>query len=242
MKAEADGGAGGATAASVMKVAVVGGGIAGCGAAWSLKRAGHDVTIFEAEPSLGGNAKTHEWAGSGGAVSGLSVLAWPPAYFRNYQCLLQALKVNTELVKVRFFLAVRSAEADGASTTEVYAHGRPSALREKYARDLNRWERCVRFIQVVNTLCSCGFCCGCGDKDEGESFYATSPLNPLNLVPLWWMARLFGVSREFWCVVFTAVHSSSFLTTDLDNLPAMIAPVLEDIISLRDGGDLATWS
>ena len=43
---------------------------------------------------------------------------------------------------------------------------------------------------------------------------------------IWWMARLFGVSREFWCVVFTAVHSSSFLTTDLDNLPAMmIAPV-----------------
>ena len=56
------------------------------------------------------------------------------------------------------------------------------------------------------------------------------------------MAKLFGISRSFWLEVFTAVHSSSFLTTELDNLPAMIAPVLEDIFTLRDGGELATWS
>ena len=82
-----------------MKVAVVGGGIAGSGAAWSLKQAGHDVTIFEAEPALGGNAKTHEWEGSGGAVSGLSVLAWPPAYFRNYQVSPIALGYLTAAVR-----------------------------------------------------------------------------------------------------------------------------------------------
>ena len=51
--------------------------------------------------------------------------------------------MKTELVRVRFFLAVRSADVEREGQTEVFAHGRPSALREKYAGDLNRWERCV---------------------------------------------------------------------------------------------------
>ena len=40
-----------------MKIAVVGGGMAGLGAAWSLARR-HAVTLFEAENRLGGHANT----------------------------------------------------------------------------------------------------------------------------------------------------------------------------------------
>ena len=139
-----------------MRVAVIGGGIAGCGAAWSLAAAGHDVHIFESEPRLGGNAKTHEWAGSGGAISGLSVLAWPAAYFRNYQALLRTLGVPTELAKVRFFLGVE--QPGGGGLRGVFAHGRPSELRERYSADLRRWERLVGFISRVNDVCSCRVC------------------------------------------------------------------------------------
>lgn len=44
-----------------MKVAVVGGGIAGLGAAWRLSAAGHDVTILEREPDVGGRCRTFFW-------------------------------------------------------------------------------------------------------------------------------------------------------------------------------------
>ena len=40
-----------------MKIAVVGGGIAGLGAAWALSRC-HAVTLFERETRLGGHANT----------------------------------------------------------------------------------------------------------------------------------------------------------------------------------------
>eukprot|EP01052_Picozoa_sp_SAG31_P084015 SAG31_NODE_44273_length_263_cov_0.945122_1_plen_65_part_01 len=54
---------------------MIGGGIAGCGAAWALARPSKvsaldtdetttvpaEVVLFEKEPRLGGNAKTHEW-------------------------------------------------------------------------------------------------------------------------------------------------------------------------------------
>ncbi len=40
------------------RVAIIGGGIAGVSAAWSLHRSGYAVEIFERGPALGGNAKT----------------------------------------------------------------------------------------------------------------------------------------------------------------------------------------
>ncbi|MFW7379034.1 MAG: protoporphyrinogen/coproporphyrinogen oxidase [Oligoflexus sp.] len=41
-----------------MKVAVIGGGVAGCMAAYTLKKAGHQVSLFEKEPYLGGRTHT----------------------------------------------------------------------------------------------------------------------------------------------------------------------------------------
>ena len=62
-------------------VAVIGGGIAGVSAAWSLHRSGYEVEIFERNPALGGNAKTFRWSvDSGEAESPLLVIAWPQMY------------------------------------------------------------------------------------------------------------------------------------------------------------------
>jgi len=46
-----------------MKVAVIGTGMAGLGAAWQLKKAGVEVTLFEKLGEVGGRCRTHEWQG-----------------------------------------------------------------------------------------------------------------------------------------------------------------------------------
>lgn len=46
-----------------MHIAVVGGGMAGLGAAWRLREAGHTVTLFDANPDLGGRCRTFQWHG-----------------------------------------------------------------------------------------------------------------------------------------------------------------------------------
>ena len=51
-----------------MHIAVVGSGIAGLGAAWALSRS-HDVTVFEAEPRLGGHANTMDVAWADGTTT-----------------------------------------------------------------------------------------------------------------------------------------------------------------------------
>merc|ERR1719223_2473905 len=43
------------------KVAIIGGGIAGSGAAYTLSRSGYDVALFEARDHLSGNAHTFDW-------------------------------------------------------------------------------------------------------------------------------------------------------------------------------------
>ncbi len=45
------------------RVVIVGGGIAGLSAAYDLKRAGFDCTIFEKKPRLGGVIETCAWEG-----------------------------------------------------------------------------------------------------------------------------------------------------------------------------------
>ncbi|MFE4612806.1 FAD-dependent oxidoreductase [Streptomyces niveus] len=49
------------------RTAVVGGGVAGLTAAYVLRRT-HEVTLYEAEPRLGGHAHTHDLASSDGRV------------------------------------------------------------------------------------------------------------------------------------------------------------------------------
>ena len=84
------------------RVAVVGGGIAGCGAGWALARDGFEVHLFEAEATLGGNAKTHTWPDD--VTTGLSVLAWPSAYFANYQKLLETIGVQQVDASIGFYI------------------------------------------------------------------------------------------------------------------------------------------
>ncbi|KAJ9465449.1 hypothetical protein DIPPA_08706 [Diplonema papillatum] len=245
------------------KVAVIGGGIAGTSVAWALRilpdadadaaAAAVDVTLFESRDVLGGNAKTQSWPRTG-LRTGVSVLAWPEAYFKNYEALLKRLRVPTAAARPRFVVSL-----DGQ--TPSWAHGAPG-LNTAWHPDMARWDLAVAFIRSVNGFFACtlpaalrrctpSFLHGVlpGGVPEGKagrvpSFYEVSYLNPLNLVPARVVMRAFGVSQAFWNCVAVPVYSSSFLTGTLRDVPACILPALDDIISVgqRAPGELRTWA
>jgi predicted NAD/FAD-binding protein len=208
------------------RIGVVGAGIAGCAAAWSLRRAGFQVELFEAEPSIGGNAKTHDWPIEDGrrATVGLSVLAWPVRLFRNYRALLATLGVASESVTLRFFIR---------SGAETFTSDGEGGLARRYADDLRRWRRLIAFVRAVNHACN-GF-------PRSESLYHLAAFNPMNVIPLWRLARLFGVSREFWDDIVVAFYSATFLSTKLDRTPAVILPTIHEILPIDQPGQLETW-
>mmetsp|Transcript_25861 Transcript_25861/g.72414 ORF Transcript_25861/g.72414 Transcript_25861/m.72414 type:complete len:498 (+) Transcript_25861:47-1540(+) len=204
------------------RVAVVGGGIAGCGAAWSLSRAGYKVVLYESRETVGGNAKVNNWGNAGDdSVTGLSVLAWPKEYFRNYTQLLETLGVETVPVTLPFYVR------DHALGD--FAHGRAPPARFKPS--LDRWNRLVDTVRRVGKFLNGPSC----------SFYVFSYLNPFNILPAYLTARLFGVSREFWEAIVVPVYSSSFLTKNIETIPCTVLPILDDMIPLGGVPKMTTW-
>jgi hypothetical protein len=198
-----------------LRVAVIGGGIAGCGAAWSLKRSGYDVVVYEAQANLGGSARLHTWNRyPEKPVTGLSVLAWPPGYFRNYGCLLNELDVSRARVELPFMVNNLTMK------NGIYAHEMESSLKTKFKRDLEKWKKLVVFVRSVNNFFT---------RSTGQSLYNMSYINPMNYTPLGILIFLYGISNDFWETVIVPIHSSSFLTVNIWFVPAVIVPILNDL-------------
>jgi hypothetical protein len=63
----------------------------------------------------------------------------------------------------------------------------------------------------------------------------------MNLVPLRTLARGLGISRGFWTDVVVPFYSATFLTTKLDRIPAVILPIIDEILPIDRPGQLDTW-
>ena len=206
-------------------VAVVGGGIAGVAAAWSLHRSGFEVRLLEKAAELGGNARTHKWSvGEGIVESPLLVIAWPGQYYHNYHALLDELEVPTTTLPIAYY--VKHPEG-------VFRQDGEATLDRHFAKDLQRWRRLIAVAGRIND-----FFIG---SAEDRSLYDFSYANPLNVVPLYWLARAFGISREFWEKIFVPVHVATLITTRMKDLPAVVAPLIESIVPLERPGRMTTW-
>eukprot|EP00756_Hemistasia_phaeocysticola_P007731 Hpha_TRINITY_DN14378_c0_g1::TRINITY_DN14378_c0_g1_i1::g.86587::m.86587 len=219
------------------KVAVIGGGIAGSGAAFALKESGFEVELFEAREQLGGNAKTFIWEHEGKeAKSGLAVLGWPIEYFKNYGSLLNKLGVAVASVELPFWIrsTVPGAEGDFAQLASDKLDG--PDLRDRFEPDFKRWDSLVRLVRRVNNFFNW--------VKEGDelSAYRMSFLNPFNMVSIKTLWGWCGGSREFWDVILVSLYDSTFLTTQLDAVPAVVAPMMDDIIPLNRCSVLNSWA
>lgn len=220
---------------NVPTVAVIGGGIAGCGTAWALARSGFHVTLFEARQEISGNARTFDWDfGNGKSVkSCCSVTAWPPLFYKNYTCLLNELGIETVHQPLSWFL---NSKVPGAIGTLWAADPTPydGSLRTVLKKDFDIYERVVRFSDKVCNLFT--FRWAPWRWHDTPSMYDAHTnlglLNPLNVVPLYSLFRLMGGSELWWQVVFTPHYTASFLVDELRPFPAVFGPLIEAQIPL----------
>ncbi|KAJ8605089.1 hypothetical protein CTAYLR_000369 [Chrysophaeum taylorii] len=216
------------------KVAVVGGGIAGCGAAWMLARDGFEVYLYEARPNLSGNARTFDWDGFGDGrprKSCVSVTAWPSILYKNYEALLDELEVETTPMPLSWLLVSKVPGYEGSLWG---ADPRPQSLRTVFADDFVRYERVISMVDRVTAFLT-------GTRDSMYANHAgLGVLNPFNVVPLYRVCRLFGVSDAWWDIVFTPYYTASFLVDELRPFPAVFGPIIQRQIPLIPTPD-TTW-
>ena len=186
------------------------------------------MELFERSEEFGGNAKTFQWPD--GLTSGLSVLAWPKSYFRNYCALLKQLNVESEAVDLPFYLCNPQGEtfAHPITTTSSHQH----IMTEKYKIDIARWTRMIHIAKTINMFFS---------SSAEVSLYHMSLLNPLNLISLRTLSHFFGITTSFWHDIIVPLYASSFLTIHMDTVPAVIAPTLDDLIPLCRVPTMHSW-
>ena len=125
-----------------LRVAVVGGGIAGLSAAWMLGSR-HSVTLFEADTRLGGHANTVEVAGAEGRVPvDTGFIVYNEANYPNFTALLRHLNVPSQPADMALSVSLD----DGAfeySSGAIFAQKRNLLSRRFWAmlRDVTRFYR-----------------------------------------------------------------------------------------------------
>mmetsp|Transcript_30613 Transcript_30613/g.71536 ORF Transcript_30613/g.71536 Transcript_30613/m.71536 type:complete len:813 (-) Transcript_30613:23-2461(-) len=218
------------------RIAVVGGGIAGCSTAWALAEGGYDVILYESREHTSGNAKTFHWDGfaDGNQVhSCVSVTAWPPVLYKNYTCLLERFNIETVPMPLSWFLNSKVPGCEG-SLWAADAGAPIGSLRQVFEQDFVRYGRVEKFVRWFTSAVTLQWTpWRCNDSPSMYSnLEGFGMFNPFNVVPLYALCRLAGVSRSWWDVVFTPYYTASFLVDELKPFPAVFGPKIEDQIPL----------
>lgn len=228
-------------------VAVIGGGIAGCGAAWTLKKSGFKVTLFEAREKISGNARTFEWdfspyreVGEDPTVkSCVSVTAWPPVFYKNYTALLKYLDIETVHQPLSWFLNSKVPGAEGtlwAADPTVY----DGSLRKVFEKDFRLYKAVERFSKYTCDLFTLRWARPKDTPSMYDSHTGLGLLNPLNIIPLYSLFKAIGGSDLWWEVIFTPHYTASFLVDELRPFPAVFGPLIEAQIPLNPN-ESNTW-
>jgi len=152
------------------------------------------------------------------------VIAWPSQYYHNYHALLAELGIERTTLPISYY--VKHPEG-------VFCQDGTGELEHRFAADFKRWERLIRTAGRIN-----GSFLG---RKRAASMYDFSYWNPLNVLPLYRLARLFGVSEAFWHKVFVPIHCATLITTKMKDLPAVVAPLIESIVPLERPSEMSTW-
>lgn len=125
------------------RIAIVGSGVAGLGAAWALAQR-YDITLFEADDRLGGHANTVDVATSDAVVAvDTGFIVYNEATYPNLTRLFAALDVPTERSDMSFACSLDRTLEYAGSLRGVLAQ--PSNLRNRrfrgMLRDVDRFRR-----------------------------------------------------------------------------------------------------
>ena len=205
------------------RIAVVGGGISGLGAAWGLHQHPDrfDFRLFEARDRLGGNAVTVEMPQDDGASIpfDISVTACIPSVYHHIVLLMEQFGI--ELVDTRFSYSVRY-------RGEVYAHDFDSEIRRQLRSEIQKFQRVLRRLHRFGRL----------SRSRSKLMNA---LNPFNYISMGTVLNLGGFSGDFRYKVLKPMFVNFLMATNVFDMPAALFSRYLEFFDIEVATPMQTW-
>ena len=205
------------------RIAIVGGGVAGLGAAWGLHHHPDrfDFRIFEAQDQIGGNAVTVDMPQDDGSSIpfDISVTACIPSVYHHIVLLMQQFGI--ELLDTKFSYTV---EYGG----RIYAHDYDSEIKEDLQSEIAKFQRLLRRMHRIGWL------------TRSRSKFLNA-LNPFNYISMGTLLKLGRFSDEFKYQVLKPMFVNFVLATNVFDMPAALFTRYLDFFDIERATPMWTW-
>ena len=205
------------------RIAIVGGGISGLGAAWALNRHPYrfDFRLFEARGRIGGNAVTADMPqdGGGSIPFDISVTACIPSVYHHIVLLMERLGID--LVDTRFSYSVKY-------RGRVYAHDFDSGMRDELQSEIAKFQRILGRLHRFGRL------------TRSRSKFLNA-LNPFNYVSMGTVLNLAGLSGDFRYQVLKPMFVNFLMATNVFDMPASLFCRYLEFFDIESATPMQTW-
>ncbi|MCY4440627.1 MAG: FAD-dependent oxidoreductase [Deltaproteobacteria bacterium] len=205
------------------RIAIVGGGVSGLGAAWALHHHPDrfDFRLFEARERIGGNAVTVDMPqDDGGSIPfDISVTACIPSVYQHILLLME--RFGIDLVDTRFSYSVKY--GDG-----VYAHDFDSDIRDQLQSEILKFQRLLRCLHRFGRL----------TRSRSKLLNA---LNPFNYVSMGTVLNLRGFSGDFRYKILKPMFINFVLATNIFDMPAALFARYLEFFDIETATPMQTW-
>ena len=205
------------------RIAIVGGGISGLGAAWALHQHPDrfDFRLFEAQAQLGGNAITADMPQDDGSTIpfDISVTACIPSVYPHLVVFMR--QHGIELIKTRFSYSVQY-------RGNIYAHDFDSEIRRQLQPEIRKFQRLLKRLQWFGKL----------NLSRSKVLGA---LNPFNYVSMGAVLNLGRFSGDFRYKVLKPMFVNFLLATNVFDMPASLFSRYLDFFDIETATPMQTW-
>ena len=205
------------------RIAIVGGGVSGLGAAWALNHHPDrfEFRLFEARERIGGNAFTADMPQDDGSSIpfDISVTACIPSVYRHMLLLMEQFGID--LVDTRFSYSVKY--GDG-----LYAHDFDSDIRKQLLSEIKRFQRVLRCLHRFGRL----------TRARSKLLNA---LNPFNYISMGTVLKLGRFSPEFRYKVLKPMFINFVLAANIFDMPAALFARYLEFFDIESATPMQTW-
>ena len=205
------------------RIAIVGGGVSGIGAAWTLHQHPDrfDFRLYEAQGQLGGNAFTADMPqdGGGSVPFDISVTACIPSVYDHIVLLME--KFGIDLLETRFNYSVRY-------RGRIYAHDFDSGIREDLQHEIAKFQRVLKRIHRFSPL------------THARSKFLNA-LNPFNYISMGTLLNLTGFSGDFRYMILKPMFVNFVMATNVFDMPAALFARYLEFFDIESATPMQTW-